>query len=297
MDIAKGFAGFESEEITKKINQNILSAKHLLSTNSEKIEFNAEFDKYFQLVVDEISPWIDDNPNIENPEDYAIYVDPASIQKADEFDYDTEYSTYIETGKFEVVNIKTNERIPIYPKEEKELYITPETMEMINRKKGYVYFKDIGEDCKLFNLIIDNNELTKPLYDIMNLTNKDKKDPENEFIAGAAQTMLDLCIKSNIPTSVVAGECILNRMIREVDDNGNVGFERPDFSHAWTPKYKIWTVDKCLEHNRDPFVGLSAQELKRQILSSEFIDEKWQPGYLAPLFNKHINYKAKWSED
>ena len=87
MDIAKGFAGFESEEITKVINQNILSAKHLLATDSEKIEFNEEFDKYFQLVVDEISPWIDDNPNIENPEDYAIYVDPASIKKADEFDY------------------------------------------------------------------------------------------------------------------------------------------------------------------------------------------------------------------
>ena len=31
----------------KVVNQNILSAKHLLNTNSEKVEFNSDFYKFF----------------------------------------------------------------------------------------------------------------------------------------------------------------------------------------------------------------------------------------------------------
>ena len=292
LDIADGFAGFESEEITKVISQNILSAKHLLTTDSEKIEFNDDFWKFFQLSVDEIHPYINDNPYIGNSEEWAMYVNPENIQKTDDFDSDTDYSTYIEDGSFEMVNLKTNQRIPIAPKEEKELYITPEANEILSRRKGYIFFRDIDEDFKIFNIIVNNNELTKPLYDIMDLTGKQKKKGEEETIESMCQKMMDLCIKSNIKASAVASECIVNRLIRAVNDDGTDSYYRPDFLSERLQPYKICTVDNALEHNASPYVGFAAQDLKRQLLSFELVEQKDEAGYLAPLFNPTVEYHA-----
>lgn len=296
LDIASGFAGFESEEITKEVNQNILSSKHLLTTDSERIEFNDEFEKFFQLSSDEIYPYINDNPYLENAEDWAVYIDLDRIERDDDFDSDTEYSTYIRNGSFEMVNVKTNERVWIRPKEEKELYITPDAVSMLYRKRGYIQFKDImkdyGEDFKIFNLIVVNNELTKPLYEIMNLTGKEKKTGEEETIESMCQKMVDLCIDSKIGASAVACEVIVNRLIRALNDDGTVGMERPDFTSYRIPSYKIQTIDKCLEHNRSPFVGFASANLKRQLLSDELVEEKWEPGYLAALFKTMVEYHA-----
>lgn len=292
MDIATGFAGFESEEITKELNQNILSSKHLLTTKSERIEFNDVFEKFFQLSSDEIYPYIDDNPYLESPEDWAMYINPANIKRDNDFDADTEYSTCIPNGTFEMVNLKTNERVLIQPKEEKELYITPDAADLMKRRNGYIRFKDIGEDFKIFNLFIINNELTKPLYDIMNLTGKKKKPGEEETIESMCQKMVDLCIESGISASVVACEVIVNRLIRALDDDGSISMERPDFLSNTIPPYTILTVDKALEHNKSPFVGFATANLKRQLLSDELVDEKWEPGYLAPLFKTEVEYHA-----
>ena len=48
-DIADGIGAFESEEIAKEIEQRVLSAKHLLTTLSEKILFNDNFFINFDL--------------------------------------------------------------------------------------------------------------------------------------------------------------------------------------------------------------------------------------------------------
>lgn len=297
LDIASGFSGFESEEITKKINQDVLSAKHLLTTNSKPIEFCDAFDKFFTLTGDEIYPYITDshgneNPFVEDIRDWAMYVNPDAIMKDDDFDADTAYSTFIANGKFEMVNIKTNDRIEIYTKDETEIYITPEAVSMLNKKRGYIFFRDIGEDMKIFNIIIANNELTKPLYEIMDLIGKEKKDGAEETIDSMCQKMVELCVRSNISASAVACECIVNRLIRAVDTEGEVEMERPDFRCVVPQPYKILTVNKCLVHNRDPFVGFASLQLKNQLLSDELVEEKWEPGYLAALFDRSVEYHA-----
>ena len=75
-DISDGISAFESEEITKVVNQSILSTKHLLTTNSEVIEFNSEFYDFFTILAGEINPVINDNEKIAHPEHYAIYINP-----------------------------------------------------------------------------------------------------------------------------------------------------------------------------------------------------------------------------
>src|SRR5699024_5447537 len=102
-DILNGYSIYETEEVTKVINQNILSTKHLLSTKTIDIEFNPEFDKFFKIIAGEINPVIRNNKAVPNIDDYAIYIDPKNIVKLNEQDYDSLFNTLIYNGKFTIV--------------------------------------------------------------------------------------------------------------------------------------------------------------------------------------------------
>ena len=73
----------------KVVNQSILSTKHLLTTNSEVINFNSEFYDFFTILGGEINPVINENDKVENIEDYAIYIDQEDVVKMEEQDYDS----------------------------------------------------------------------------------------------------------------------------------------------------------------------------------------------------------------
>ena len=162
MDIADGVSGFEIEETTKVINQMILSTKHLLTTVSEKIEFNDAFYDFFQLYAGEVNP-IFNNDNIDNLDDYAIWIDPDNILKSEELDEDSSFNTYI-MSTFDVINLKTKEVTKISSLDEREMYLTDECLDLMKKGKGYIKFKDMDETTTLFEIVIMNNELTKPLY-------------------------------------------------------------------------------------------------------------------------------------
>ena len=63
----------------------------------------------------------------------------------------------------------------IQAKDEKEIFLTETALEMMKKGKGLIYFKDLDDDIKLFEMVIMNKELTKPLYDLN--YNKLKKNP------------------------------------------------------------------------------------------------------------------------
>lgn len=140
----------------------ILSTKHLLTTISEKIEFNDTFYKFFSLSAGEINPVLN-NDVIENLDDWAVWIDPNTIQKSDELDDDSSFNTFI-NGKFYVQNLVTKEYFEVSSTEEREMYLTEECLELMRKGKGYIKFKDMEDDTTLFELVILNNELTKPLY-------------------------------------------------------------------------------------------------------------------------------------
>ena len=285
-DIADGIGSFQSEEITKVIEQNILSTKHLLTTSSEEIKFNPEFDRFFQITSDEINPIIT-NSDIEDLNNWVIRIDESNIGKVEEMDSDEGFNTYIKNGKFEVVNLKTGEFFEMYELNGKEIYLTDEFLELRRKSKGVVRFKDLDDDSVLFTIIILNNELTKPLYEIIDLINSDKSDktPEiNRTINEVSQRFIELMVESKIDAQAVGAEIIINRLIRCEDDI----FERPDFSQTILPKYRIVTIAKALEKHRSPLVGLSYQFLKRQLFNDDTIDEKWEPSYLDPFFKEEI---------
>lgn len=271
----------------KVVNQSILSTKHLLTTNSEIIEFNPEFNDFFKMNGGEIYAFIADNEKISNIEDYAIYIDPEDTELLDEMDYDSDFNTVI--SRFFVRDLKHPEKpdIEIKPTEDKEIFITNEALELKKKGKGLIKFKNLDDETKLFEMNIMNNELTKPLYEIMNLLNKNKADSIDETIDEVCQQFLELLIKSKINANVIAAELIINRLIRSVENP----LDRPDFSQEELEPYNILTVRQALEKNGSPLIGLSFQDLKKQLLSDEIYETRNRESYIDPFFKTEIPMK------
>lgn len=269
----------------KVVNQSILSTKHLLTTNSEVIKFNAVFDMFFTIIGGEINPIVNDNKFIDNIMDYQIYISPNDVMKVDEMDDDSLYNTLIYNGRFYVQSIKNPEEIyEIKTEEEKEIFLTEETLALMKKGKGYIKFKDLDDDMILFVMDVMNNELTKPLYMIMELTNKAKKDAVDETIDSISQQFLELLIESGIDASVVAPELIINRLIRSVKHP----YERPDFTKHKLEPYTIYTVRRALERNKSPLIGISYQNLKRQFLSDDLFTERNGTSYIDEFYRIDI---------
>lgn len=286
-DIADGISAFESEEITKVLNQNILSTKHLLSTNSEAINFNKEFYNFFTIVGGEINPIIDNNPNIKNIEDYAIYVDPNDITKVEELDDDSLYNTVIENGRFYIRNIAdpSEPDIIIQVEDEKEIYVTKDAVDILKSNNNMIKFSELDDDDKLFEVIIMNNELTKPLYDLMHLLNKQNAETINNTIDFISNKFLSLVIDAKIDVSAIACELITNRLIRSAEDI----YKRPDFSRETLEPYVILTVSKSLEKNPSPLAGIGFQNIKRQLLSNDLFEKRTETSYIDAFFKPVIS--------
>lgn len=286
-DIANGVSTFYSEEVTKVVEQNILSTKHLLETFSEIIKFNDNFYKFFTLIGGEIMPVLQVEDEDKDIDDYAIYINPDDINKVDEYEDDSLFNNFLPDAKFVIRNINNpkEEDIPI-ELEDKELFISKDVMKDIYKNNGYIYFSELNEDMKLFEINIQNKELTKPLYDLMDLINK-KKDNDNESIDSMLQQFLDLMVTAKISASIVAGEVIINRLIKDVNDP----YVRPDFSQEIMPKYQIKTVKNALTKNKSPLIGLSSENLKKQLLDDELYTTRYEESYVDPLFKETISMK------
>lgn len=256
----------------KVVNQSILSTKHLLTTNSEVIEFNSEFYDFLTILGGEINPVINNNEKVPNIDDYAIYINPDDIVKTNEMDYDELFNTSIYNGRFYIRNVEdsSQEDILIQAKGEKEIFLTDLALECMKKGKGLIYFKDLNDDSKIFEMIILNKELTKSLYDLMDLLNKQRTEEIDDNIDSISQRFLDLLIESGIAANVVAAELIINRLIRSEERI----YERPDFTDEELEPYKIYTVAQALEKNKSPLIGLSFQNIKRQLLSDELYEDR-----------------------
>lgn len=289
-DIADGVAGYESEEITKVVNQAILSAKHLLTTKSEVIKFNDEFHEFFTLSVGDVYPKINES-EISNLNDWAIYIPPDAMVRTDELDDDSSYNTFIKDGMFYVVNLVSGEMVTIKLENDKELYPTDTLLEERKHGKGYIKFKNLDESDRLFEMTILNDELTKPLYELMHLINRSKTDDQYSTIDSISQKFVELLVESGIDASAIAAECIINRLIRSVERP----YERPDFNNPKLEEYMIYEVSKALEKNKSPLIGMAYQDLKRQMLSDDFVTERTGTSYIDNFMKPTISnlYKEK----
>ena len=129
-------------------------------------------------------------------------------------------------------------------------------------------------------MVILNQELTKPLYQLMDLLNKEKKDDIDETIDSMSNKFLDLLIESGIDANVIAAELITNRLIRSVQNK----YDRPDFNEEKLEPYEIYTIRRALEKNKSPLIGISFQNIKRQFYSDELYEERNGTSFIDPFY-------------
>jgi hypothetical protein len=271
--------GFAGTEITNPLSQRILSSKHLLTTQSVPIEFNDAFYDFFTLSANEIQ-MNSTNDDIDISK-YSLILIKDNVQHIDAFD-DVEFNSYIE-----LLHIKDNRTGEITEFQElsgKELYITTILNELMKKDRGNKEYYEIDmskipDDEGIFAVEISNNELTKPLYSIMDLMNK--ATHENcSTVDEMAQRMLDLLIESGIPSDSIHGEVIIRPLIRSADKV----LERPNFrKYGDSAEYQIMTISSALRRHPSVLISMSFQDLNRQLINP-LTFKKVEPSFIDHFF-------------
>lgn len=292
-----GMAIFNTEVYSEPVSQRILSTKHLLFTVANRLGFSEAFSRYFKysagdVYLKDLEEWDESVPT--GSLTIRISVDNViPVNKQDIAEYNT-FGNNIESP-FYIYNIhdKTYEKIELVNYE--SMFIDAESMRSFkvveDKSSGKQYYEIPLEtlsselEGRLLSVDIKNNGLTDNLYTIMNLI--DKSANKYESYSDLAQDFFELLIDSGIKCRHVQAEVILNRLIRSADDI----YKRPDFSKFENPKYKILNLNKALLNTSAPTIGLSYQELKRQILSDALYAEKKGSSYLDPLFANKVDTK------
>lgn len=278
--------GFAGTAITNPLSQSVLSAKHLLTTKSVPVEFESDFFEFFSVNANEILI------NMKGPHDISNYslliikdnvIDLDDFAETDNSDSDSalnRYTSYVEV--FHIKNKKTGEILNFTEGKNSEMYITPELSKLMTKPKKGVYEIDLTKfnvDDRVFAIEIANNELTKPLYDMMNLMDSNAHNGATT-IDEMGQMMLDLIIESGMKTDSIHGETIMRPLIRSDKDI----IARPNFrKYGDDAGYQILTVTSALKNHPAPLISLAFQDLLRQ-LTNPLTFRKKESSFVDPFY-------------
>ena len=256
---------FASAIMNNKIEQDILSTKHLLTTNSVKLEFSDDFYRFFTLDANKFKL---NTESEENLEDWYI-----RIYNEDLFEFnakeENDFNTAVDT--FHLINKKTKEDIIISEKKKMDMFIYSDIIALFEKCKN----RDVdaiemplskvmdSEDSYIAIIVIENNELTRPLKNIMRLI--DRKDHYNcVTIDQLVNKMSDLLIECGHKLNLVHAECVMRPIIRDID---NIMLQ-PHFDDIdKTEDYQILTISSALLNNPSLTVSLSFQDLGKQVIN------------------------------
>lgn len=269
---------YAATKISEPVSQNILSTKHQLSTDSCPIEFSEpRFSDFFAIYGNTIVL------NSEITSEYSLVLIKENIQRIYEFE-ELQFNNYVTV--FHIKNNKTGEMIEFMEDDMKELFLSDKLVKMIKKSDAEFYEINLSEFdplSEIFIVEIENNELTKPLYNIMGLL--DRADHNScKTLDQMAQRFTDLLIESNIKAMSVHAEVIIRALIRSSQDV----LQRPNFNKYVTEKdYQIMTIDGALEKNPSVLISISSRDLKRQ-LQSPLTFRKSADSFLDPFFKETL---------
>lgn len=269
--------------ISRPLSQNILSTKHLNTTNSCLIAFNTEFDNFFKLEANQIKLLNDSETDLDLDK-YEIYLD--NIIQIDELSDSTDFNKFLQFVK--VRNIKNHdEKYEIVENEGSELFIHPEfdailkTMEKGDNNEYVIPFSRISEQI-LFTVNIENNELTKPLKDLDNLLKGAHFKDIHITIDKMEQKFIELMIESGIHVSGIHAATILRNLVRKAD----CYLERPDFNKLFVD-YVVLGYPQALADNPSITTSFAYDYLKKQLTTySTYSKHSYAP--LDLLFSKRL---------
>lgn len=277
IDIASGIATYLIQTITEPLQQNILSTKHLLTTSSEVIVFSSNFYEIFEFVSGDFKVRHDCSLNLE---ELILDIPESCLMYDDIYDDDSDTNVYI-TKSFYIRNIKTGDESIINDENPKKIYIAKALRTLINKYEGKVPISELADESYCMRIDISNNELTKPLYEIMDLTSK----TINTLTADSmVQKYTELLVEAGIRTPSVGAEFITAALMR--DANSNKDF--PDFTFDGDVPYQLLTLTQALSKNKSVVVGLLSHYLKNQLLSPD-LSERDAESIHDSLFSEQVS--------
>jgi hypothetical protein len=237
--------------LTSQLTQMLLSAKHLLQTNSSKIDWPKSFLKYLFVDRNMVLP-------VTTTGGFSLVIDVENIQEDDETlqKYITEFSIKEQKGKEFKIKSPVN------------LLLTDSLNELLDYyKRGeniVIPFKIFNPDAALFTFTTENNELSASLKNILDLIETsthlgltDIHEIYNKFIS--------LLNESNLTIDSVHIEILLRALTRDPYDLT----QRPDFSTSKFPEFLVLRVTNAILNSPSVAVRLAFERLKKQITSPE----------------------------
>lgn len=250
--------------LTDPLTQRLLSAKHLLETNSSKIDWGTKFEDSFVV-----------NRNLVFPRSYTDTI----IIKEEDFieDEDTEEQVF---RRFTVSSGHNRIKVIDSPM---SLFLNKKLMEKLDE---FFVVSEAQYEIKLNNLedgdsfatfIMDNNELSKPLLKIKDLieTNIYIKDHDiNEIV----NYFIYLLNEAGIGIQSVHMELIVREMMRlETPD-------REQFKDTKMPDYEMFRITDANLKGQSLSRALLFEQVKKQLTTLDFDTfEKDQPSILDEL--------------
>lgn len=253
-DLEGGFI-YTTELLTKDVGQKILSAKHLLKTNSEKIEFTDGYDKYFIMENSTLIPTDDKKFDIYFKEDYLDNISE-------------NLTIYIGKELFPVVVSKyASIHIPDAITDSfKEVLINDETYYKITSHKVL----EVGMLCSIIPV---NIMMTARYMNIMKLLENDIT--KFSTIEGAVTELTHL-IHGILPIFSVHGEIIIGHLVRSIENK----LLRPNWTQK-DPPYQIMRLKTALANHESVTVALAFEQTRHHLLHQIF-DERNKINRVGP---------------
>ena len=246
-DLKGGFI-YTTELMTSRVSQNILSAKHLLKTNAEKIEFSDNFDKYFMVESSTVIP--------NDEKRFDIYI-------REDYQDDISESLTLYIGKdLEPVTIShyANIHIPEALLDKcKDVVFDDVTYHKITSHK---VIEMGGVFC---NITPINIMMTQKYMNIMKLF--ENEITRFEKVEDAVVALMHL-LHGIIPIYSTHGEIIIGHLLRDVNNR----ILRPNWL-VEDQKYQILRLKTALQNIESPTTAIAFEQTRHQLLHSIF-DER-----------------------
>lgn len=263
---------FAVEQLTSQTTQKQLSAKHLLETVIEKINWNENFNKFFYVdnvnmiyASDNIEGgYIIINPNsiMDNTENMESDSDDDDESSDTSFSDSSQFTNYITSFVFEDVD---GQQYDIHSENMTEMFFSEDFIDYLKRvplasdKMYHININELNDilnDNALFYIQIINNDIDKNLKDIESLINK-----KDELVGLDKDALLakfiNLIIKGKITIQSVHLECMLMNQIRSIHSK----LQLPNWEND-NEEYQILSLDQSLTNNPSVIISLLYKNLK-----------------------------------
>ena len=261
-----------SEELSSSLTQKLLSAKHLLETFVEKINWVRKFNELFEVEGNVIRV----NQEVE-PKNFKMIIDPESIEMENEEDDDlsnfgddddegnsvTLYNEYI--CEFDVFQTNTGETFHISNDQNAKLYISNELNSVIRRKgvpmdgKISIDFTELAPIDTVFIVPIQNNELSKTLEHLEDLLNKNSTS-KGMNIHQLLQALIDTVIEGGLNIASTHLEVIVSNQVRDAEDI----LSKAKW-YLYNPDYEILSLNRALTCNPSITISMSYEKVSKQL--------------------------------